>query len=145
MPIFGRLHAMSRFYNKGGEKGNKFMADALTRRFFLTGIETICSIGIHDFEKAAPQRVLIDIEVILDPEMEPAVDNIDDALNYDEIRQTVVDISQSRHFDLQETLARAVFNAVRSMKTVVGLRVRTSKPDVYKDVNEAAYQLSDLA
>jgi len=31
------------------------------------------------------------------------------------------------------------------MKTVVGLRVRTSKPDVYKDVNEAAYQLSDLA
>ena len=48
-------------------------------------------------------------------------------------------------FDLQETLARAVFNAVRSMKTVEGLRVRTSKPDVYKDVNEAAYQLSDLA
>ena len=88
---------------------------------------------------------MIDIEVMLDPEMEPAVDNINDALNYDEIRQTVVDISQSRHFDLQETLARAVFNAVRSMQSVVGLRVRTSKPDVYKDVNEAAYQLSDLA
>ena len=30
------------------------------------------------------------------------------------------------------------------MKTVVGLRVRTAKPDVYRDVNEAAYQLSDL-
>ena len=121
------------------------MAEELTRRFFLTGIETNCSIGIHDFEKAAPQRVLIDIEVMLDSEMEPAADNINDALNYDEIRQTVVDISQSRHFDLQETLARAVFNAVRSMKSVVGLSVRTSKPDVYKDVNEAAYQLSDLA
>ena len=121
------------------------MANAVTRRFILTGIETNCSIGIHDFEKAAPQRVLIDIEVMLDPDMEPAVDTINDALNYDAIRQTIVDISQSRHFDLQETLARAVFNAVRSMKTVVGLRIRTSKPDVYKDVNEAAYQLSDLA
>ena len=121
------------------------MADAVTRRFFLTGIETICSIGIHDFEKAAPQRVLIDIEVVLDSAMEPAADNINDALNYDEIRQTVVDIAQSRHFDLQETLARTVFNAVRSMKTVVGLRIRTAKPDVYKDVAEAAYQLSDLA
>ena len=120
------------------------MADAVTRRFFLTGIETICSIGIHDFEKVAPQRVLIDIEVVLDTEMEPAADNINGALNYDDIRQTVVDIAQSRHFDLQETLARTVFNAVRSMKTVVGLRVRTAKPDVYKDVNEAAYQLSDL-
>ena len=121
------------------------MTDALTRRFYLTGIETSCSIGIHDFEKAAPQRVLIDIEVVLDSTTEPAEDDINDALNYDEIRQTVVDISQSQHFDLQETLARAVFNAVRSMKSVVGLRVRTSKPDVYKDVNEAAYQLSDLA
>ena len=120
------------------------MVDAVTRRFFLTGIETICSIGIHDFEKAAPQRVLIDIEVVLDPAMEPTADDINDALNYDDIRQTVVDLAQSRHFDLQETLARAVFNAVRSMKTVVGLSVRTAKPDVYKDVNEAAYQLSDL-
>ena len=121
------------------------MANAVTRRFILTGIETICSIGIHDFEKAAPQRVLIDIEVVLDPEMEPAADDINDALNYDDIRQNVVDIAQSGHFDLQETLARTVFNTVRSMNSVVGLRVRTSKPDVYKDVNEAAYQLSDLA
>jgi len=120
------------------------MADTMTRRFFLTGIETICSIGIHDFEKAEPQRVLIDIEVVLDPVKEPAADDINNALNYDHIRQTVVNIAQSRHFDLQETLARNVFNAVRSMKTVVGLRVRTAKPDVYKDVNEAAYQLSDL-
>ena len=119
------------------------MADVVTRRFFLTGIETICSIGIHDFEKATPQRVLIDIEVVLDPAMEPAADDINDALNYDDIRQTVVDIAQSRHFDLQETLARAVFNAVCSMKTVVSLSVRTAKPDVYRDVNEAAYKLSN--
>ena len=120
------------------------MVDAVTRRFFLTGIETICSIGIHDFEKAAPQRVLIDIEVALDPEMEPAADNINDALDYDDIRKAVIDIAHSQHFDLQETLARTVFNSVRSMKTVVGLRVRTAKPDVYNDVNKAAYQLSDL-
>ena len=121
------------------------MITPLSRRFMLNGIEVTCSIGIHDFERAAPQRVLIDIEVVLDPEMEPAADDINDALNYDDIRQTVVDIAQSGHFDLQETLARTVFNAVRSMKTVVGLRVRTAKPDVYKDVKEAAYQLSDLS
>jgi dihydroneopterin aldolase len=121
------------------------MAEALTRRFFLTGIETTCSIGIHDFERAAPQRVLVDVEVLLAADKEPAADHIDDALNYDDIRQTVVDIAESRHFDLQETLARTVFDAVRSMKTVIGVRVRTAKPDVYKDVTEAAYQLSDLS
>lgn len=121
------------------------MAEAVTRRFFLTGIETTCSIGIHDFEREAPQRVLVDVEVLLAADKEPAADHIDDALNYDDIRQAVVDIAESRHFDLQETLARTVFDAVRSMKTVIGVRVRTAKPDVYKDVNEAAYQLSDLS
>ena len=120
------------------------MAEALTRRFLLTGIETTCSIGIHDFERAAPQRVLVDVEVLLAADKEPEADHIDDALNYDDIRQTVVDIAESRHFDLQETLARVVFDAVRSMKTVTGARVRTAKPDVYKDVAEAAYQLSGL-
>ena len=120
------------------------MAEALTRRFLLTGIETTCSIGIHDFERAAPQRVLVDVEVLLAADKEPEADHIDDALNYDDIRQTVVDIAESRHFDLQETLARVVFDAVRSMKTVTGARVRTAKPDVYRDVAEAAYQLSDL-
>jgi len=120
------------------------MAGLLTRRFFLTGIETTCSIGIHDFERAAPQRVLVDVEVLLAADKEPEADHIDDALNYDDIRQTVVDIAESRHFDLQETLARTVFDAVRSMKTVTGVRVRTAKPDVYQDVAEAAYQLSDL-
>ena len=90
----------------------------------LTGIETTCSIGIHD-ERAAPQRVLVDVEVLLAADKEPEADHIDDALNYDDIRQTVVDIAESRHFDLQETLARVVFDAVRSMKTVTGARVRT--------------------
>ena len=120
------------------------MAETLTRRFLLTGIETTCSIGIHDFERAAPQRVLVDVEVLLAADKEPEADHIDESLNYDDIRQTVVDIAGSRHFDLQETLARVMFDAVRSMKTVTGARVRTAKPDVYKDVTEAAYQLSDL-
>ena len=70
-------------------------------------------------------------EVVLDPVVEPGCVDINDALNYDDIRQTVVDIAQSRHFDLQETLARAVFNAVRSMKTVVGLRVRTQPNQMF--------------
>ena len=66
------------------------MAEALTRRFLLTGIETTCSIGIHDFERAAPQRVLVDVEVLLAADKEPEADHIDDALNYDDIRRQLL-------------------------------------------------------
>ena len=116
----------------------------MDRRFVLEGLECMCRIGIYDHERAAPQRVLIDAELVMAPETEPHSDDVGDALNYDLIRDTILHIVQSRHFDLQETLARALFDAVRDLEGVIGLRIRTAKPDAYDDCRQIAYQLSDL-
>ena len=104
----------------------------------------MCCIGIYDHERAAPQRVLIDAELLLSPVSEPMSDDIDDSLNYDVVRETIVKIVASRHFDLQETLARELFDALRMLDGVIGLRVLTAKPDAYPDCKQIAYQLSDL-
>ena len=104
----------------------------------------MCCIGIYDHERAAPQRVLIDAELLLSPVSEPMSDDIDDSLNYDVVRETIVKIVASRHFDLQETLARELFDALRMLDGVIGLRVRTAKADAYPDCMQIAYQLSDL-
>lgn len=115
-----------------------------SRQFQLRAIETQCSIGIHDFERATAQRILIDVDVLLDPDAEPQADKISEALNYTDIRECVLALASARHYDLQETLARAIFNAVSDMKMVVAVRVKTSKPDAYADVGLASYQLSNL-
>ena len=104
----------------------------------------MCRIGIYDHERVAPQRVLIDAELMLSPTSEPMSDDVDDSLNYDVIRETIMKIVASRHFDLQETLARELFDALRMLDGVIGLRVRTAKPDAYPDCKQIAYQLSDL-
>lgn len=116
----------------------------INRRFILEGLECMCRIGIYDHERAAPQRVLIDAELLLSPVSEPMSDDVDDSLNYNVIRETIVKIVASRHFDLQETLARELFDALRMLDGVIGLRVRTAKPDAYPDCKHIAYQLSDL-
>jgi dihydroneopterin aldolase len=115
----------------------------LKRHFQLYGIEVTCSIGIHEFERRSPQRILIDLDVHLDPNKEPSSDNISEALDYDTVRSAVLDLSKSKHFDLQETLARQIFDLILQMPTVVGVSVRTCKPDVYSDIREAAYILSN--
>ena len=120
------------------------MSYPLTRRFVISQINVICSIGIHDFERAEKQRITVDLEVLLSADKEPQVDHIEQALNYDTIREMVVEIATSRHFDLQETLARTIFDAVHALSTVDALMVRTAKPDVYEDVQSVAYQLSNL-
>ena len=120
------------------------MSHPLTRRFVISQINVICSIGIHDFERAKKQRITVDLEVLLSTDKEPQADTIEQALNYDTIREMVIEIATSRHFDLQETLARTIFDAVLALSTVDALMVRTAKPDVYEDVKSVAYQLSNL-
>ncbi|MEJ6672049.1 MAG: dihydroneopterin aldolase [Alphaproteobacteria bacterium] len=120
------------------------MSYPLTRRFVISQINVICSIGIHDFERAKKQRITVDLEVLLSTDKEPQADTIEQALNYDTIREMVIEIATSRHFDLQETLARTIFDAVLALSTVDALMVRTAKPDVYEDVQSVAYQLSNL-
>lgn len=115
-----------------------------SRRFFVTEIEVVASIGIYDHERKNKQRVVIDVEVVLDPRTEPRTDIIGDGLDYDMIRDSVMAITGARHFDLQETLARALFDKMLSLPEVIQASVRTSKPDIYDNCKEAAYQLSNI-
>ncbi len=117
----------------------------LTRRLFLEGLECQCRIGAYNHERLGPQRVIIDVALELSAESEPGRDDLEDTLNYDLVRQAALDIAGARHFDLQETLAREMFDALRALPGVTGLRVRTAKPDAYADCRQVAYELDDLA
>ena len=116
----------------------------MERRFILQGMETQASIGIYDYERAAPQRIIIDAELCLYATTEPLDDKIESTLNYDIIRETIFEIVSAQHYDLQETLARKLFDALRSLNGVRSVRVRSSKPDAYSDCEMISYQLSNL-
>ena len=116
----------------------------MERRFILQGMETQASIGIYDHERGALQRITIDAELRLFPLTEPLDDQIESALNYDRIRDTILNIVSAKHYDLQETLARKLFDALCLLDDVQSVRVRTSKPDAYNDCETIAYQLSNL-
>jgi dihydroneopterin aldolase len=116
----------------------------MQRRFILQGLECQASIGIYDAERAAPQRIKIDAELRLNAPSEPLDDQVESTLNYDNIRQTILTIVAARHYDLQETLARALFDALSGLKDVQSLCVRTAKPDAYDDCETIAYELDNF-
>jgi len=116
----------------------------LTRRFHLEGLECACRIGAYDHERLGPQPVVIDAEILLSGASEPTRDSLEATLNYDLIRSTILEIATSRHFDLQETLAREIFDALAGLAGVIAVRVRTAKPEAYEDCRQIAYELSSL-
>ena len=116
----------------------------ISRRFLLEGLHCQASIGIHDDERKAKQTVLVDAELLLRDGTEPQADSVDTTINYDVIRDTIHSLVGNMHYDLQETLARRIFDALLALPEVGSVRVRTAKPEAYDDCQQIAYELSNL-
>lgn len=103
-------------------------------QLIMEGLEVEARIGIHDFERQAPQRLRITIEIDIEPHRLPAQDSIEATFDYDWVRDTVKALLAGRHFDLQETLVRTIVDALGSRPEIARVVVQTAKPDVYPDV-----------
>jgi dihydroneopterin aldolase len=115
-----------------------------SQRILLESLEVRTDIGFHDFEVGAPQRLLVTIELWLEDTTPPADDDPQRAWNYDFLRTEVEEIAGSRRFNLQETLAHAVFERLAAFRGVRALRVRTSKPDVYPDAHGVGVEVASF-
>lgn len=104
-----------------------------TRKIVLQDYELPVDIGFHQFEIGNPQRLLVTVEVWLDEASFPEGDDEADAWDYDFLRSEIGALATSRRYNLQETLARAVYDLVAARRGVTALRVSTRKPDIYPD------------
>lgn len=111
----------------------------------LEGLEVMTDIGFHDFEVGSPQRLLVNVEVWLDEVEPPADDAAANAWNYDHVKQEVERIAGARRFNLQETLARQIYDWIASRSGVKALRVSTSKPDVYPNARSVGVEIASFS
>ena len=104
------------------------------RRLFLKDYEVYINIGVHDFEKRAEQRVIFNVEIYVPLELNtPKQDRLEEVLDYDFIRKTIVERVKRGHIHLQETLCDEIVAAILEHPNVMAVRVSTAKPDVYPD------------
>ena len=104
------------------------------RRLFLKDYEVYINIGVHDFEKRAEQRVIFNVEIYVPLELNtPKQDRLEEVLDYDFIRKTIVERAKRGHIHLQETLCDEIVAAILEHPNVMAVRVSTAKPDVYPD------------
>ncbi|WP_038210567.1 dihydroneopterin aldolase [Xenophilus azovorans] len=104
------------------------------RRLFLRDYEVWINIGVHDFEKRAEQRVLINVDLYIPLALStPKADELDEVVDYDFIRRTVAQRLSKGHIHLQETLCDDLLAQMLAHPKVQAARVSTQKPDVYPD------------
>lgn len=104
------------------------------RKVFLRDFSLPVRIGIHDFEKSAPQRLIINIDLFVSlAQSTPLNDDINEVFDYDFMRETVIKRVAQGHIHLQETLCDDLCSLMLAHPHVRAVRISTQKPDVYPD------------
>jgi dihydroneopterin aldolase len=108
---------------------------AQCRRIFLRDAIIQASIGVHERERVGPQRLRISVDLFVSLAVStPRHDRVEEVLDYDFARATILGRIARGHVNLQETLVDDIANALLAHPGVVAVRVCTEKPDVYEDV-----------
>jgi len=122
--------------------------DALRPRsakILLDSLEVMADIGFHEFEIGTPQRLLVTVEVWLDDHDPPPGDDPGGAWDYDHVRKQVMELAGARRYNLQETLAEAIYLRLAAMRGVKALRVTTSKPDIYPNARGVGVEIASFS
>jgi dihydroneopterin aldolase len=113
-------------------------------RIILDSLAVQADIGFHDYEVGTPQRLLVTVEVWIKELVAPADDDPAGAWNYDFLRSEVEEVARARRYNLQETLAHALFDRIAAFHGIDALRVRLSKPDVYPEANGVGVEIASF-
>ncbi|MFD1611070.1 dihydroneopterin aldolase [Sphingomonas tabacisoli] len=113
-------------------------------RIFLEDFDLPVDIGFHDFEIGTPQRLLVSVDVYVTAEAFASQDTQAAAWNYDFLRTEIRRMTEGRRFNLQETLAREIYELIAARKGVTGLRISTRKPDIYPECAGVGVEISSF-
>ncbi len=93
----------------------------------LAGLEIAGRHGVDDWERETEQPFVYDLELEL---LQPSADAIEETVDYREVVELVRGVSEGRQFQLLESMAAAVAEALLERFPLVRARVRVRKPNV---------------
>jgi dihydroneopterin aldolase len=113
-------------------------------RIFLDSLEVKADIGFHAFEIGVPQRLTVSVEIWLDHVPAADCDDPASAWDYDYLREQVEELAGARRYNLQESLAHAIYDRFAGLRGVRALRVTTAKPDIYPEARAVGVELASF-
>ena len=108
---------------------------------FLHGIKADCVVGVWEWEKQITQKIVVDIDVLADIAKSAATDELEDTLNYKAMAEQVIDMLESTHFQLIETMAEAVAQLILEGFDTTWVKVKINKGGAVKRVDNVGVQI----
>jgi dihydroneopterin aldolase len=111
------------------------------RRVFVRDLIMACSIGVHAHEHHSPQRVRVNLDLLIREPSEPIDDDLRNVVCYDEIISAVRRVVGAGHVRLIETLSERIAELCLTDPRIRTVRVQIEKLDVYSDVASVGIEI----
>jgi len=108
---------------------------------FLYGLEANCVVGVWEWEKQITQKIIVDLEVLADIEKSAASDELKDTLNYKSMAEKVIEMLETTHYQLIETMAEEVAKLILKDYSTTWVKVRINKGGAVKHVKNVGVQI----
>ena len=93
----------------------------------INNMKADISLGVHEWEKR-PRPMEINLTLRFDPGASVLSDNIEDALNYENIEKKILSVCATRHFNLIESLVTEIGTALLTFPQAEEVQIQVSKP-----------------
>jgi FolB domain-containing protein len=94
----------------------------------INDLQLRCIIGINDWERTQKQDVIINVTLYAELHKPCQTDNLNDSVDYKEIKKEIIAMVESSSFNLIERLAGEIAKICLAHPLVRAVQVRADKP-----------------
>ncbi len=95
---------------------------------FIRKLKVECVVGVHQWERKLPRKLLLDIELDTDIRRPAKSDDLKHALDYHRVAEVAAVLAQASQFQLIETLAEALAAKLLDEFAASAVRISVHKP-----------------
>lgn len=110
-------------------------------KIFIESLQLMAFIGVYEWERQAPQKLLLDIEMSLDLSVAAASDDLQDTVDYAQVATDMAKIANSNQPLLLENLAGKMCDHILKHYAVADVKLKVSKPTILPQAKNVAIQL----
>ncbi len=112
------------------------------RKVLIKNLVLSIYVGLHKFEKKKKQRVRFNLEITSNENIKPNNKNLQSIVNYEDVINKIIHITNKKHHELLEDLAENIFEIIFSYKIVKKIKLKLEKLDIIKKTESVGIEIT---
>lgn len=110
-------------------------------KIIIEGLVINTIIGVYDWERLNPQKVIFDLELTTDFAAAMSSDKVADTIDYAEVAQRIEQLAEEHHPELLEKFAHLVLETLFKEFDITAIRLKIAKPDILEQSRSVGIEL----